>query len=231
MQLLGVGRHASGWLNKSPDRAVQTKAEAKASLPFPVCTVAPCHCALSLRWGWRSQGGWRWWDLEVLESRSCSCSTYAWSQLLLANSHSAEAWQRARVKNIWVYGWGARAQLHCGVSPMTTVFFLFPALRNDRLQQKQRLHLSLLGISNYFDVISPWFSSKLSLWAYTGPDHCSEVMYLSRGTFPEYREWWWVWKGIQAHSVKTPVHGWRKERTSLLLSPTYCLFTSKQNVA
>ena len=56
MQLLGVGRRASGWLNKSPDRAVQSKAEARASLPLPICTVTPCHHALSLRWGWRGQG-------------------------------------------------------------------------------------------------------------------------------------------------------------------------------
>lgn len=36
MQLLGVGRRASGWLNKSPDGAVQTEAEARASPPSPL---------------------------------------------------------------------------------------------------------------------------------------------------------------------------------------------------
>jgi len=36
---------------------VQTWAEARPSLPLPICTVAVCHQALSLRRGWHGQGG------------------------------------------------------------------------------------------------------------------------------------------------------------------------------
>lgn len=117
MQLLGVGRRASGWLNKSPDGAVQTQAEVRrASVPLPVLTIAPCPRTLSLSCDWHGQQDEdgetrRWWRADHIAAHfptwhlcwavaAAGCITVAAGELMLCRgttgSKSKGSW------SLWV---------------------------------------------------------------------------------------------------------------------------------
>lgn len=183
MQLLGVGRRAPGWPNKSPDRLCRPRLGQDPMSPFPFAWLLPvlvCCC-------WYRAGAGRDMKMErpggdgeqILQFPAFPPDIFTRSQLLPASLRSAEA--RRRVKSIWVLGVRCEGSAASFGQPNEQSLLSLPYLREQPFTAETKTALKSPGHQAIALAISPSFSSKLSLWIYTGPDHCSKVMYLSRG--------------------------------------------------
>lgn len=212
MQLLGVGRQASGGSIKVQTDCAEQGWGKALCLPshlhgcsLPLCIVVDTGLV---------QGGGKKMERpggdgeQVMQFLAFPPDSFTRSQLVLCRG-------MAKSKEHFSFRgevWGLKCIIE---SAQWTESSLFPALGNDH----SKTALKSLGHQAIVLTISPSFSSKLSLWVLTTAVKscfCSEDW-----------KWWWVWKGIWRNSVNFCL--WLKKVKDFLSSLLHVILTSNQS--